>query len=90
MPKVTTTHHHPSLWHAGDQPRLETDWGLHQVLLFYSVVIFLITSWTLSQIFFKLNSPISAGHSEGLGQAEPGARPDHLWPPPTPPPLPLP
>lgn len=28
---VTTTHHHPSLWHAGDQPRLDTDWGLHQL-----------------------------------------------------------
>ena len=29
--QVTTTHHHPSLWHAGDEPRQNTDWGLHQV-----------------------------------------------------------
>lgn len=28
---VTTTHHHPSLWHAGDQPRKDSDWGLHQL-----------------------------------------------------------
>jgi len=28
---VTTTHHHPSLWHAGDEPRQNTDWGLHQL-----------------------------------------------------------
>jgi len=28
---VTTTHHHPELYHAGDVPREDTDWGLHQV-----------------------------------------------------------
>ena len=31
--QVTTTHHHPSLWHAGDEPRQNTDWGLHQVAI---------------------------------------------------------
>eukprot|EP00090_Calanus_glacialis_P038314 TRINITY_DN66911_c0_g1_i1.p1 TRINITY_DN66911_c0_g1~~TRINITY_DN66911_c0_g1_i1.p1 ORF type:complete len:439 (-),score=74.31 TRINITY_DN66911_c0_g1_i1:18-1256(-) len=28
---VTTTHHHPELYHAGDVPREDTDWGFHQV-----------------------------------------------------------
>merc|ERR1712142_395054 len=28
---VTTTHHHPELYHAGDIPREDTDWGLHQI-----------------------------------------------------------
>jgi len=28
---ITTTHHHPTLWHAGDTPRTNTDWGLHQL-----------------------------------------------------------
>jgi len=28
---VTTTHHHPELYHAGDIPREDTDWGLFQL-----------------------------------------------------------
>lgn len=28
---VTTTHHHPELYHAGDAPRSDTDWGLTQL-----------------------------------------------------------
>ena len=28
---VTTTHHHPELYHAGDVPREDTDWGFHQI-----------------------------------------------------------
>ena len=27
----TTTHHGPQLYHAGDQPRPDRDWGLHML-----------------------------------------------------------
>ena len=27
----TTTHHGPQLYHAGDQPRADRDWGLHML-----------------------------------------------------------
>jgi len=29
--KVTASHHHPNIYHAGDEPRADKDWGLHQV-----------------------------------------------------------
>jgi len=31
MTSVTTTHHHPELFHPGDSPRVDPDWGLHQL-----------------------------------------------------------
>jgi len=31
MTSVVGGHHHPSLWHSGDKPRKDTDWGLHQI-----------------------------------------------------------
>ena len=31
MTSVTTTHHHPDIYHSGDTPRADTDWGLSQL-----------------------------------------------------------
>ena len=31
MLSITTTHHHPSVYHAGDKPSQDADWGLRQL-----------------------------------------------------------